>query len=202
MEACRGGGHEKNREGRKKTNETKVIVSLAVDGDGTHIISTGIPFFDHMLHLFSKHGLFDLQIEAQGDIDVDYHHTVEDVGIAMGRVLREALAGFEGIERYGHAITPMDEALCVFVVDMSGRPNLVWRGEAEGKIGVFDAEVVREFFKGFVNEAGCTIHVNILYGENLHHKIEAVFKAFGKALRQAVTENERIKGVLSTKGVL
>ncbi|OPX93681.1 MAG: Imidazoleglycerol-phosphate dehydratase [Syntrophorhabdus sp. PtaB.Bin006] len=197
-------GADMKRTGKveRKTNETKIAVSLAIDGDGTHDISTGIPFFDHMLRLFSKHGLFNLQIEAKGDIDVDYHHTVEDVGIAMGKVLREALAGFEGIERYGHATVPMDEALCVFVIDMSGRPNFVWRGEAEGKIGAFDVEVVREFFKGFVNEARCTIHINILYGENLHHKIEAVFKAFGKALRQAVTRDERIKGALSTKGVL
>ncbi|OPY77691.1 MAG: Imidazoleglycerol-phosphate dehydratase [Syntrophorhabdus sp. PtaU1.Bin153] len=186
----------------RRTNETEIVVSLTIDGDGTNDISTGIPFFDHMLRLFSKHGLFDLQIEARGDIEVDYHHTVEDVGIAMGRVLRETLAGFEGIERYGHAIVPMDEALCMFVVDMSGRPTLVWRGEAAGKIGVFDVEVVREFFKGFANEARCTIHVNIIYGDNLHHKIEAIFKAFGKALHQAATRDERIKGALSTKGVL
>jgi imidazoleglycerol-phosphate dehydratase len=186
----------------RKTSETKIVVSLAIDGDGTGEISTGIPFFDHMLRLFSRHGLFDLQIEARGDIEVDYHHTVEDVGIVMGKALREALGGFEGIGRYGYAIVPMDEALCMFVVDMSGRPNLVWRGEAEGKIGMFDIEVVREFFKGFANEARCTVHVNIVYGENLHHKIEAVFKAFGKALRQAVTRDERIKGALSTKGIL
>ncbi len=170
--------------------------------DGAYSISTGIPFFDHMLHLFAKHGFFNLQIEAQGDIDVDYHHTVEDVGISLGKALREALSGYEGIQRYGQAMVPMDEALCLIAIDISGRPNLVWKAKIEGTIGTFDVEVIKEFFKGFVNEAKCTLHVNILYGENLHHKVEAIFKGFAKALRQAVTRDERIKGALSTKGSL
>jgi len=177
-------------------------VQWVIDGEGAYEISTGIPFFDHMLNLFAKHGFFDLSLDANGDTDVDYHHTIEDIGITMGKALREALTNLEGIKRYGSSIIPMDEALCVFVVDMAGRPNLVWRGDLQGKIGVFDTEVVKEFFKGFVNEAKITLHVNLLYGENLHHKVEAIFKAFGKALKEAVTKDERIKGPLSTKGML
>lgn len=186
----------------RKTKETNIAIHLSIDGDGAYSISTGIPFFDHMLHLFAKHGFFNLQIEAQGDIDVDYHHTVEDVGISLGKALREALSGYEGIQRYGQAMVPMDEALCLIAIDISGRPNLVWKAKIEGTIGTFDVEVIKEFFKGFVNEAKCTLHVNILYGENLHHKVEAIFKGFAKALRQAVTRDERIKGALSTKGSL
>ena len=186
----------------RKTKETTVKVQWVIDGEGAYEISTGIPFFDHMLNLFAKHGFFDLSLDANGDTDVDYHHTIEDIGITMGKALREALTNLEGIKRYGSSIIPMDEALCVFVVDMAGRPNLVWRGDLQGKIGVFDTEVVKEFFKGFVNEAKITLHVNLLYGENLHHKVEAIFKAFGKALKEAVTKDERIKGPLSTKGML
>jgi imidazoleglycerol-phosphate dehydratase len=155
-----------------------------------------------MLSLFAKHGLFNLEIKAKGDIDIDYHHTVEDVGIAMGKALREALKTFEGIKRYGYAIIPMDESLCMFACDLGGRPALVWKGKLAGRTGGFDVDVVKEFFQGFVNEAKICIHVNLLYGSNLHHKTEAIFKAFGRALREAVTKDERIKGVLSTKGVL
>jgi imidazoleglycerol-phosphate dehydratase len=187
---------------KRKTKETNIVIKLAIDGDGEYSISTGIPFFDHMLHLFAKHGFFNLQIEAQGDIDVDYHHTVEDVGISLGKALREALPNYEGIQRYGQAMVPMDEALCLLAIDMSGRPNLVWKAKIEGKIGTFDVEVIKEFFKGFVNESKSTLHVNILYGENLHHKVEAIFKAFARALRQALTKDETIKGALSTKGSL
>jgi imidazoleglycerol-phosphate dehydratase len=189
-------------EAERKTKETKISVKWDLDGEGIYTIATGIPFFDHMLSLFSKHGLFDLEVKAKGDIDVDYHHTVEDVGIAMGRALKEALGSLERIKRYGHAIVPMDEALCIVAIDVSGRPAFVWNGEMQGKTGNFDVEVAKEFFKGFVNEARCSLHVNLLYGENLHHKVEAVFKAFGKALGEAVTCDERIKGVLSTKGTL
>lgn len=187
---------------KRKTKETNIAVKIVIDGQGAYTISTGIPFFDHMLDLFSKHGFFDLQIDAKGDTDVDYHHTVEDVGIALGRALREALPSFEGIQRYGQAVVPMDETLCLLAIDISGRPNLVWRTKIEGKIGTFDVEVIKEFFKAFVNESRCTLHVNILYGENLHHKVEAIFKAFARALRQAVTRDDRIKGALSTKGSL
>lgn len=187
---------------KRKTKETAISIKFSIDGEGFYDISTGIPFFDHMLHLFSKHGFFDLQIEAKGDIDVDYHHTVEDVGIALGKALLQAIPNFEGIQRYGQAIVPMDEALCLLAIDISGRPTLVWKTKIEGKIGTFDVEVIKEFFKGFVNESKCTLHINVMYGENLHHKVEAIFKAFAKALRQAITRDERIKGALSTKGSL
>lgn len=186
----------------RKTKETTVKVQWVIDGEGSYEISTGIPFFDHMMHLFAKHGFFNLSIYATGDTEVDSHHTIEDIGITMGKALREALLGFEGIKRYGSAIIPMDESLCVFAVDVGGRPNLVWRGDIEGKIGIFDTGVVKEFFKGFVNESKITLHINLLYGENLHHKVEAVFKAFGRALKEAVSKDESIEGVLSTKGVL
>jgi imidazoleglycerol-phosphate dehydratase len=193
---------ERKAKVERKTKETAIIIQWALDGDGTYTISTGIPFFDHMLSLFAKHGLFNLEIKAKGDIDIDYHHTVEDVGIAMGKALRDALKNFEGIKRYGYAIIPMDESLCMFACDLGGRPVLVWKGKLAGSTGGFDADVVKEFFQGFVNEAKICIHVNLLYGSNLHHKTEAIFKAFGRALREAVTKDERIKGVLSTKGVL
>lgn len=186
----------------RKTKETAIKIQWVLDGDGTYIISTGIPFFDHMLSLFTKHGLFNLEIKAKGDIDVDYHHTVEDIGIAMGKALREALNNFEGIKRYGYAIIPMDESLCMFACDLGGRPVLVWKGKLAGRTGGFDTDVVKEFFQGFVNEAKICIHMNLLYGSNLHHKTEAIFKAFGRALREAITKDERIKGALSTKGVL
>jgi imidazoleglycerol-phosphate dehydratase len=186
----------------RKTKETNIKMTWKLDGEGVYEISTGIPFFDHMLHLFAKHGFFDLFLNAKGDTDVDYHHTVEDTGITMGRALREALANLEGIRRYGSAIIPMDESLCIFAVDLGGRPNLVWKADLQGKIGTFDAEVVKEFFKGFVNESKITLHINLLYGENLHHKVEAVFKAFGRALNEAVKKDKKIKGVMSTKGML
>ncbi len=186
----------------RKTKETTITVKLALDGNGTYNVSTGIPFFDHMLELFSKHGFFNLEVKAKGDIDVDHHHTIEDVGIAMGKGLKEALANFEGIKRYGYVVIPMDEALCMLAIDIGGRPNFVLKGRLHGKIGTLDVEVIKEFFKGFVNEAKCSLHINIMYGENLHHRVEAIFKAFGKALREAVTKDKQIKGALSTKGML
>jgi imidazoleglycerol-phosphate dehydratase len=192
------------REGKvqRKTKETTISVRWALDGEGTYSISTGIPFFDHMLSLFAKHGLFGLEVDAKGDIDVDYHHTVEDIGIAMGRALKEALPGFEGVRRYGFAVIPMDESLCIVALDLSGRPAFVCNGDMQGTTGTFDVEVVKEFFKGFVNEARCALHINLLYGDNLHHKVEAVFKAFARALADAVATDERVKGPLSTKGIL
>ena len=186
----------------RKTKETDIKVHWVIDGEGKYDIETGVPFFDHMMHLFSKHGFFDLTLYAKGDTEVDYQHTVEDIGITMGRSLKEALKGFEGIRRYGSAIIPMDESLCMLAIDVGGRPNLVLNGDLAGKIGVFDTEVIKEFFKGFVNEAKITIHINVLYGENLHHKIEAVFKAFGRALKEAISKGENITGALSTKGIL
>ena len=186
----------------RKTSETDIKVRWVIDGEGKYAVSTGIPFFDHMLHLFSRHGLFGLEVQAKGDTDVDHHHTVEDVGIAMGRAFREAIADLQGIKRYGLAVTPMDEALCMLAIDISGRPALVWKGKIQGTTGTFDAGVVKEFFKAFVNEAKITLHMNMLYGENLHHKVEAIFKSFGRALKEAASKDDRIKGVLSTKGVL
>ncbi len=186
----------------RKTKETEIQVEWTLDGEGTYNVSTGIPFFNHMLELFARHGFFTLTLQAKGDIEIDTHHTIEDTGIALGKALREALPGFEGIKRYGQALIPMDESLCMIAIDMSGRPGLVWNGDVSGKLGTFDGEVVKEFFQGFANEARVTLHVNLLYGENLHHKIEAIFKAFGKAVRDAATRDEKVRGALSTKGML
>jgi imidazoleglycerol-phosphate dehydratase len=186
----------------RKTKETEIRIRWKLDGHGDYHISTGIPFFTHMLELFTRHGFFDLEIEAKGDLEIDYHHTIEDLGITLGKALRDALPTFEGITRYGHTLLPMDEALCMIAIDMSGRPTLVWNGVIEGKLGSFDAEVIKEFFQGFVNEARITLHVNLLSGDNQHHKIEAIFKGFGRALKAAVTIDDRVQGVLSTKGVL
>ncbi len=186
----------------RKTKETEIRVEWTLDGEGAYNVSTGIPFFNHMLELFARHGFFNLTLQAKGDIEIDTHHTIEDTGIALGKALREALPGFEGIKRYGQALIPMDEALCMIAIDMSGRPGLVWNGDVGGKLGTFDGEVVKEFFQGFANEARITLHVNLLYGENLHHKIEAIFKAFGKAVRDAATKDDKVQGALSTKGML
>jgi imidazoleglycerol-phosphate dehydratase len=186
----------------RKTKETEIKVRWKLDGQGKYSISTGIPFFNHMLELFARHGFFDLEIEARGDTEVDPHHTVEDVGIALGRALKDALANFEGIRRYGHAVVPMDEALCSVAIDVSGRPYLAWNGEISGRVGTFDTEVTKEFFLAFVREARVCLHVNLHYGENAHHRIESVFKGFGRALRDACAKDEYLKGVLSTKGVL
>jgi imidazoleglycerol-phosphate dehydratase len=186
----------------RETKETTITVQITIDGEGRSSVSTGIPFFDHMLHLFARHGFFDLEVLAKGDIEVDYHHTVEDVGIVMGRAFKEALQSFEGLKRYGHAVIPMDESLAMAAIDLCGRQAFVWKGDVQGRVGPFDVEVVKEFFKAFVGEVRCSLHVNLLYGENLHHKVEAIFKAFGRALNVAATEDERVKGALSTKGTL
>lgn len=186
----------------RNTKETSISISWDLDGTGEYRIATGIPFFDHMLDLFAKHGLFDLEVSAKGDIDIDNHHTVEDVGIAMGKALRDALGTMEGIKRYGSSLVPMDEAICMTAVDVSGRSTFVFKGKLQGRTGGFDVDVVKEFLQAFSNEAKLTLHVNILYGSNLHHRVEAVFKSFGRALKAAVEKDDRIKGVLSTKGVL
>ena len=186
----------------RKTKETEIKVRWKLDGEGKYSIATGIPFFNHMLELFARHGFFDLEIEARGDTEVDHHHTVEDVGIALGKALKDSLANFEGIRRYGHAVVPMDEALCSVTIDVSGRPYLAWNGKIKGRVGTFDTEVAKEFFLAFVREARVCVHVNLLYGENAHHRIEAIFKSFGRALRDACVKDEYLKGVLSTKGVL
>lgn len=187
----------------RKTRETKVQVELNLDGDGKADISTGIGFFDHMLELFCRHGLMDFTIEAEGDISVDYHHTVEDIGIVLGQALGEALGDKAGIKRYSTVFVPMDESLAMVAVDISGRPYLhfdvTYTGE---KVGDFDLELIKEFFRAFVSNSGLTLHIRLIHGENNHHIAESVFKAMGMALDGATLQGERIKGVMSTKGVL
>ena len=153
-----------------------------------------------MLELFARHGFFDLTVEAKGDIEIDYHHTIEDTGITLGKALREALPGLRGSGASATPCCPWMRRSAWSAIDLSGRPGLVWNGDISGRLGTFDGEVIKEFFQGFANEARITLHVNLLYGENLHHKIEAIFKAFGRALREAVTTDEKVKGALSTKG--
>ena len=185
------------------TKETKIKLSLTVDGSGSASISTSIPFLDHMLNLFARHGLFDLGIEARGDIDIDFHHTVEDIGIVLGEAFKQALGDKNGIRRYGQAAVPMDETVASVVVDISGRPYLVYHVNLpKVKIGEFDVELAREFFQAFVNHCGINLHINVMYGDNVHHIIEACFKAFARALDSASQLDPRITGVMSTKGVL
>ncbi len=185
------------------TKETKIKLSLTVDGSGSASISTSVPFLDHMLNLFARHGLFDLGIEARGDIDIDFHHTVEDIGIVLGEAFKQALGDKNGIRRYGQASVPMDETLASVAVDISGRPYLVYHVNLpKVKIGEFDVELSREFFQAFVNHCGINLHINVMYGDNVHHIIEACFKAFARALDSASQLDPRITGVMSTKGVL
>ncbi len=187
----------------RKTTETNVKIIVDLDGSGQADIHTGIPFFDHMLTLFSAHGLFDLSIRAEGDIDVDYHHTVEDVGLVLGDAFREALGDRRGIQRYGHAVTPMDETLSSVAVDLSNRPYLVYNVLQTGKgVSGFDIYLAKEFFRAFSNRSGMNLHINVSYGENEHHILESVFKAAGRALDEASTFDPRIKDVRSTKGAL
>jgi len=188
---------------KRKTGETNISLSLNVDGKGKSAIKTGIPFFDHMLTLFAKHGIFDLKLAAKGDIEVDYHHTVEDVGICLGQAFKKALGEKAGIVRYGESKVPMDEALAEVVIDISGRPHLTYNVPIKKtKFIDFDVEVVKEFFEAFVLNAGITIHVNLIRGSNMHHIIEAIFKAFAVTLSKACEINPRKKGVPSTKGIL
>ncbi|MEH6891771.1 imidazoleglycerol-phosphate dehydratase HisB [Bacillus sp. JJ864] len=187
----------------RNTTETKISVALQLDGNQEISIQTGVGFFDHMLTLFAKHGRFGLQIEADGDVHIDAHHTVEDVGIVLGSCLKEALGDKAGINRYGTAYVPMDEALGFVTVDISGRSYLVFDGEfTNPKLGDFDTELAEEFFRAVAHTANITLHVRALYGSNTHHKIEALFKAFGRALCEATEKNEKIVGVNSTKGLL
>lgn len=187
----------------RKTNETNIEIELNLDGEGSFTGSTGIGFFDHMLNLFTRHGLFDLNIKAQGDLFVDSHHTVEDAGIVLGACIKEALKDKKGIKRYGTSFVPMDEALATVSLDISGRPYLVFDAEfTVDKLGDFDTEMVEEFFRAVAVNAGLTLHCRVLYGKNNHHMVEGLFKAFGRALGEAVTIDSRIKGVLSTKGSL
>ncbi|OGU16752.1 MAG: imidazoleglycerol-phosphate dehydratase [Geobacteraceae bacterium GWC2_53_11] len=185
------------------TKETSIKLSLSVDGAGTGKICTSVPFLDHMLNLFARHGLFDLDVEASGDIDIDFHHTVEDIGIVLGEAFKQALGEKKGIRRYGQATVPMDETLASVAIDISGRPYLVYHVNLPKiKIGEFDVELAREFFQAFVNHCGLNLHINVMYGDNVHHILEACFKAFARALDNASQLDPRIEGVMSTKGVL
>jgi imidazoleglycerol-phosphate dehydratase len=185
------------------TQETRIKMSLAVDGSGSAKICTSVPFLDHMLNLFARHGLFNLDVEACGDIDIDFHHTVEDIGIVLGEAFKQALGDKKGIRRYGQASVPMDETLASVAVDISGRPYLVYHVNLpKVKIGEFDVELAREFFQAFVNHCGINLHINVMYGDNVHHIIEACFKAFARALDVASQIDPRVEGVMSTKGVL
>ncbi|MEC1651807.1 imidazoleglycerol-phosphate dehydratase HisB [Bacillus vallismortis] len=187
----------------RKTNETDIELALALDGEGQADIKTDVPFMTHMLDLFTKHGQFDLSIHAKGDVDIDDHHTTEDIGICLGQALLEALGDKKGIKRYGSAFVPMDEALAQVVIDLSNRPHLEMRANfPAAKVGTFDTELVHEFLWKLALEARMNLHVIVHYGTNTHHMIEAVFKALGRALDEATTIDPRVKGIPSTKGML
>lgn len=187
----------------RKTKETEIQIILNLDGSGKQKIATSIPFLDHMLNLFCAHGMLDLAVRAKGDTHIDYHHTAEDIGIALGAALKKALGGKQGIARYGSAFVPMDESLASVHIDISGRPHLTLHLPLrKRKIGDFDTELVNEFFQALVNHAAITLHADVRYGVNAHHMVEALFKAFGRALRQAAARDRKVKGVPSTKGSL
>ncbi|NPA95631.1 MAG: imidazoleglycerol-phosphate dehydratase HisB [Thermodesulfobacteria bacterium] len=187
----------------RNTKETKIKVSLTIDGKGLTHIETGVGFLDHMLTLWAVHGLFDLEIKAEGDIHVDYHHTVEDVGICLGMAISRAMQDLKGINRYGLQVVPMEEALCEVAIDFCNRPYLVFNCSfPTEKIGAFDTELVEEFLRAVVVNSGITLHVNVRYGKNSHHMAEAIFKAFGRAMDQATAINQKIEGVPSSKGLL
>ena len=188
---------------KRKTGETDIEISFCIEGEGNSIIETGVGFLDHMLTLFSKHGGFDLEVKAKGDLNVDSHHTIEDIGIVLGQCIREASGERKGIKRYGTTFLPMDEAMAMVSVDVSGRPYLVFEAELKAeKLGDFDTEMTEEFFRALAFNASITLHAKILYGKNTHHMIEALFKGTARALKEALTEDENIKGVMSTKGIL
>lgn len=188
---------------QRNTAETKINLDFAIDGEGNAKIDTGVGFLNHMLVLFSGHGLFDVNVVCDGDIETDDHHTTEDIGIALGQAFREAIGDKAGITRYATVSIPMDEALATVHLDISGRSHLVYHVNGlKDQVGTFDTELVQEFFQGFVNHAGVTLHINLEYGTNTHHMIEAIFKAFARALDQASILNPRVKGVPSTKGLL
>jgi imidazoleglycerol-phosphate dehydratase len=188
---------------KRQTNETNIELTFNIDGEGQSNITTGVPFLNHMLDLFAKHGQFDLIVQASGDTDVDDHHTTEDIGICLGQVLREALGDKKGIKRYGNAFVPMDETLAQVVVDLSNRSHLEMRAHFPSqKVGTFDTELVHEFMWKLALEARINLHIIVHYGQNTHHIIEAIFKALSRALDEATTIDPRIKGVPSTKGML
>lgn len=187
----------------RKTGETDITVMLDIDGTGKSDINTGIGFFDHMLTLLAKHGLFDLVVKVEGDLHVDGHHTVEDTGIVIGQALLRAMGDKTGIKRYGTAFVPMDEALAMVSLDISGRPYLSYEAPVNAaKVGMYDTELTEEFLRALAVSAGLTIHVKLLAGKNAHHIIEAIFKALGRALDEATRQDSRITGVMSTKGML
>jgi imidazoleglycerol-phosphate dehydratase len=187
----------------RNTNETRIAVKLDLDGAGQANIATGVPFLDHMLEQVARHGVFDLAISAKGDLHIDAHHTVEDVGIALGQAFAKAVGDKSGVRRYGHAYVPLDEALSRAVVDLSGRPGLEYSIKfSRARIGEFDVDLVHEFFQGFVNHAHVTLHVDNIKGSNAHHQAETAFKAFARALRMAAEPDPRVKDVPSTKGSL
>jgi len=189
---------------KRDTKETQIEIKLNLDGSGKYEVDTGIPFFDHMLSLFARHGLFDLEIRAHGDIDVDYHHTVEDTGIALGQAFKKALGDKAGINRYGFFILPMDETLVRTAIDFGGRPYLVYDlGDTDARVRDFNVSLCREFFQAFANEAAANLHIKLEYGGEPHHVAEAAFKSFARATCAAVSENARLNGEIpSTKGVI
>jgi len=187
----------------RNTQETQISVTLNLDGTGAARLATGVPFLDHMLDQIARHGLVDLEITANGDLQIDAHHTVEDIGITLGQAFASAVGDKRGVRRYGHAYVPLDEALSRVVIDLSGRPGLEMSGQfTRARVGEFDVDLVREFFQGFVNHALVTLHLDILKGNNTHHQVETLFKAFGRAVRMAIELDPRCLGVPSTKGTL
>ena len=187
----------------RKTKETDVRVRLALDGSGRAEVSSGVAFLDHMLELFARHGLFDLEVSCEGDLEIDDHHSVEDIAICLGQALSQALGDKAGVARYGMSLVPMDEALCRAVVDLSGRFYLVYEVETRRQtIGNFSVELAEHFWRSFAEAARCNLHIDCLRGRNTHHILEGTFKATARALRQAVERDPRVRGVLSTKGVL
>jgi imidazoleglycerol-phosphate dehydratase len=188
----------------RNTLETRISIGLNIDGSGTVKLDTGLPFLEHMLDQIARHGLIDLDIQAKGDLHIDAHHTVEDIGITLGQALSQALGDKKGLRRYGHAYVPLDEALSRVVLDISGRPGLVFNVDfVRSNVGEFEVDLIREFFQGFVNHALVTLHIDNLSGENAHHQAETIFKAFGRALRMALELDPRMAGVMpSTKGSL
>ncbi len=188
----------------RNTAETQIRVCVNLDGTGQQRLATGVPFLDHMLDQIARHGLIDLEVEAKGDLHIDGHHTVEDIGITLGQAFARALGDKRGIRRYGHAYVPLDEALSRVVIDLSGRPGLVWQVEfRRAMIGTFDVDLAHEFFQGFVNHALVTLHIDNLRGDNAHHQCETVFKAFARALRMAIEADPRLEGrIPSTKEAL
>lgn len=196
-------GQQRSASVHRKTKETDISIELRIDGSGQADIKSSVPFLDHMLELVAKHGFFDLKVSAVGDTDVDDHHTVEDVGITMGEAVTKAVGEKQGMARYGVGLVPMNESLAEVCIDMCGRVHLVYHADLiPTKIGDFDVELVQEFFRAFAASAGATLHIALRYGTNAHHSVEAIFKAFARALDAATRLDDRLKGVLSTKGTL